>query len=280
MYPLEFLEFTEEIQIMDVGASAIAEVPIYSPLLELGLAHLNAFEGDPRQIDGIKKTYGNHATIYEDFLFDGTVQTLHLASALSGMTSLLKPDQEALKFFNGFDHFGQIERTEQIQTKRLDDIFNLPFIDILKMDIQGAELTVLKNGVDKLRNCLAIQVEVSYICLYENQPSFCDVDVWMRSHGYLPHCFLDIKKWSITPTVFNNNFRIAGNQLLESDIVYVKNPLRFIDLSNAQLVKLATIAHLCFKSYDLCVFILLELEKRQLIKTDSHKLYLSSIGKD
>ena len=172
MYPLEFLEFTEEIQIMDVGASAIAEVPIYSPLLELGLAHLNAFEGDPRQIDGIKRTFGNHATIYEDFLFDGTVQTLHLASALSGMTSLLKPDQEALKFFNGFDHFGQIERTEQIQTKRLDDIFNLPFIDILKMDIQGAELTVLKNGVDKLRNCLAIQVEVSYICLYKNQPSF------------------------------------------------------------------------------------------------------------
>ena len=280
MYPLEFLEFTEEIQIMDVGASAIAEVPIYSPLLELGLAHLNAFEGDPRQIDGIKKTYGNHATIYEDFLFDGTVQTLHLASALSGMTSLLKPDQEALKFFNGFDHFGQIERTEQIQTKRLDDIFNLPFIDILKMDIQGAELTVLKNGVDKLRNCLAIQVEVSYICLYENQPSFGDVDVWMRSHGFVPHCFLDIKKWSITPTVFNNNFRIAGNQLLESDIVYVKNPLRFIDLSDTQLVKLATITHLCFKSYDLCVFILLELEKRQLIKTDSHKLYLSSIGKD
>jgi FkbM family methyltransferase len=279
MYPLEFLEFTEEIQIMDVGASAIAEVPIYSPLLELGLAHLNAFEGDPRQIDGIKKTYGNHATIYEDFLFDGSVQTLHLASALSGMTSLLKPDQEALNFFNGFDHFGQIERTEQIQTKRLDDIFNLPFIDILKMDIQGAELTVLKNGVDKLRNCLAIQVEVSYICLYENQPSFGDVDVWMRSHGYVPHCFLDIKRWSITPTVFNNNFRIAGNQLLESDIVYVKNPLRFIDLSDTQLVKLATIAHLCFKSYDLCVFILLELEKRQLIKTDSHKLYLSSIGK-
>ena len=280
MYPLEFLEFTEEIQIMDVGASVIAEVPIYSPLLELGLAHLNAFEGDPRQIDGIKRTFGNHATIYEDFLFDGKVQTLYLAGALSGMTSLLKPDQEALKFFNGFDHFGQIERTEQIQTKRLDDITELPSIDILKMDIQGAELTVLKNGVDKLRNCLAIQVEVSYICLYENQPSFGDVDVWMRSQGYLPHCFLDIKRWSITPTVFNNNFRIAGNQLLESDIVYVKNPLRFIDLSDTQLVKLATIAHLCFKSYDLCVFILLELEKRQLIKTNSHKLYLSSIGKN
>ena len=278
MKDLDFLNLSEQIQIMDVGASAIAEVPIYKSLLEKKLAHLNAFEGDARQIEGIKKCYGEQATIYRDFLYDGSIQTIYLASGPSGMTSLLKPDLAALKFFNGFEKFGHIENTEQVKTKKLDDVKDLPWIDFLKMDIQGAELTVLKNGTEKLQKCLAVQVEVSYICLYENQPSFGDVDVWMRTQGYVPHCFLDVKRWSITPTIFNNNFRMPGNQLLESDIVYVKNPMKLAQLTDTQLKKFATVAHHSLKSFDLCVFVLLEMEKRQLIESKSHLQYLSSLN--
>jgi len=273
----EFLELVEPIQLMDVGASAIAEVPIYKPLLDGGLAHLNAFEGDDRQIAGIRDAYGEHATIYKDFLFDGSVQTLYLASAASGMTSLLEPDPDALRYFNGFENFGHIEGTEQVQTGRLDDVEGLPLIDFLKMDIQGAELTVLKNGTEKLAHCLAAQLEVSYICLYKNQPTFGDVDVWMRSQGFVPHCFLDVKRWSITPTIFDNNFRVPGNQLLESDIVYVKNPMRLERLNNTQVAKFAALAHHALRSFDLCVLLLLELERRDLIPTDSHQRYLASL---
>jgi FkbM family methyltransferase len=278
MKDLNFLNLSEQIQIMDVGASAIAEVPIYKTLLEKKLAHLNAFEGDSRQIEGIKKSYGEQTTIYTDFLYDGSIQTIYLASCSSGMTSLLKPDVAALKFFNGFENFGHVEYTNQVKTTKLDDVEGLPLIDFLKMDIQGAELTVLKNGIEKLQKCLAIQVEVSYICLYENQPTFGDVDVWMRTQGYVPHCFLDVKRWSITPTIFNNNFRIPGNQLLESDIVYVKNPMKLAELSDTQLKKFATLAHHSLKSFDLCVFVLLEMEQRHLIESKSHLQYLSSLN--
>jgi FkbM family methyltransferase len=278
MKELDFLNLSEQIQIMDVGASTIAEVPIYKNLLEKKLAHLNAFEGDTRQIEGIKNAYGEQATIYRDFLFDGSIQTIYLASGPSGMTSLLKPDIAALQFFNGFERFGHIEKTEQVKTKKLDDVIDLPLIDFLKMDIQGAELTVLKNGIQKLQKCLAIQVEVSYICLYENQPSFGDVDVWMRTQGYVPHCFLDVKRWSITPTIFKNNFRVPGNQLLESDIVYVKNPMKLEALNDTQLNKFATLAHHSLKSYDLCVFVLLEMERRKLVESNSHMQYLSLLN--
>ena len=47
----------------------------------------------------------------------------------------------------------------------------------------------------------------------------------MREEGYAPHCFLDIKKWSIAPPIRDNNFRIPFNQLLESDVLYIKTPL-------------------------------------------------------
>ncbi len=279
MSVLDFLSLQPPIQVMDVGASAINEVPVYQSLLERQLAHLNAFEGDPRQIAKIKEAYGDHATIYNDFLFDGTEQTLHIAYPESGMTSLLEPRQAALEFFNGFDRFGHVEGTEKVQTRKLDSIKELPGIDFLKMDIQGGELTVLKNGRKKLKNCLAVQLEVSFICLYENQPTFGEVDQWMRSQGYAPHCFLDIKRWSIFPTIFNNDFRLPGNQLMEADIVYIRDPLNLGVLSDEQLNKLAVIAHWCFSSTDLCVHILRELESRGVLDRDAHQRYLESLRK-
>jgi hypothetical protein len=78
-------------------------------------------------------------------LSDGTLKTLYLASPNSGMTSLLKPDAAALKFFNGFENFGKIYQTEQIQTRRLDDVAGIPAIDMLKMDIRGAIQTFLST---------------------------------------------------------------------------------------------------------------------------------------
>ena len=193
------------------------------------------------------------------------------------MSSLFKPDSAALAFFNGFENFGHIESTAQVQTRRLDDVEDLPLVDLVKMDIQGAELTVLKNGMRKLQNCLAVQLEVSYICLYEGQPSFGEVDVWMRSQGYLPHCFLDVKRWSITPTIFDNNFRVPGNQLLESDVIYVKSPLKLATLDDLQVSKFATVAHHALHSVDLCVFLILELERREVVAPESHLRYLASL---
>ena len=272
---LELVALDYPMNLMDVGAAAIAEVPVYKSLLDLDIAHLSAFEGDPRHIEKLHDAYGKRLSIYNDFLFDGTKQTLYEASAASGMTSLLKPDLKALKFFNGFENFGKIERTRSVQTKKLDDLATLPPIDFLKMDVQGAELTILKNGKNKLRNCVAIQLEVSHICLYEQQPSFGDVDLWMRNNGYAPHCFLDVKKWSIAPTIRDNNFRIPFNQLLESDVLYIKNPLELGLLKNDEIKKLALISHYCIASYDLSVHALRELISRKSIEENALNSYLS-----
>ncbi len=250
------------LEIMDIGAACIAEVPIYKSLVEQDLAHLHAFEGDKRQVLKIQETYGDRVTVYPVFLFDGSKQTVYLTAEASGMTSLLPPRKHAQKFFNGFEQFGNVIKTETLDTRRLDDIAGMPFVDFLKMDIQGAELTVLKNGESVLQQCVAIQLEVSFVGLYESQPTFGEVDVWMRSKGFMPHCFLDVKRWSISPTIRNNNFRIPFNQLLEADIVYIRDPLTASEWSDEQLRKLIIIAHECFASPDLAMFLILELLSR------------------
>ncbi|MGD9883986.1 MAG: FkbM family methyltransferase [Reyranella sp.] len=274
----ELVAPVEPISVADIGAACIAEVPVYRPLLDAGLAHLHAFEGDPRQIEKIRETYRGKVTVRDCFLSDGSIHTLHVATTESGMTSLLRPNATALRFFNGFPLFGQIHETRPVQTIRLDDVGGLPDIDFLKLDVQGAELTVLEHGLHRLASCVAIQLEVSYVCLYENQPSFGEVDLFMRRNGFLPHCFLEVKKWSIAPMLRGNDARRPFNQLLESDIVYVRNLLSLQALSARQLRKLSLIAHYCFSSFDLAVRILIELESRGAIASETHRRYLEILN--
>ena len=276
---LDIIELDQKIEIMDIGAAAIAETPIYTKLIEDKIANLNAFEGDKRQSDKLKSKYENNVKLYNEFLFDGSIQNLYLAHPESGMTSLLKPNEKVLNFFNGFSKFGKIEKIEKIKTEKLDNISHLPYIDFAKLDIQGSELTVLKNGVKKLENCLAIQLEVSFVCLYEDQPSFGELDLWMRENGYLPHTFLNIKRWSISPTIFNNNLRQPGNQLLESDIIYIKDPFKLNLLNDTQLKKFILISHYLFKSVDLSVYLILELERRNVLNKNSFKNYINNFKK-
>ncbi len=265
----EFLKLDNKINLFDIGAAAIAEEPIYKSIMNIGAGLLYAFDGDKRQKDPIYRSFGNDIFFYNDLLYDGTDQILYIATAPSGMTSLLKPKENTLKFFNNFTKIGKVERTENVSTKRLDDIKGIPLIDFLKMDVQGSELTILENGSKKLRDCLAIQLEISFVSLYENQPSFGDIDRWMRLNGFIPHRFIDIKKWSISPTIFNGNPNVPGNQLLEADIIYIKDPLNLFKISNRNLKVLATLSHYCFQSFDLCVFYLIELIRRKIIDENS-----------
>ncbi|BEC03341.1 FkbM family methyltransferase [Escherichia coli] len=88
---------------------------------------------------------------------------------------------------------------------------------MLKIDTQGSELNILVGGEQVLNNTLCIQLEVSFIPLYEGQPSFGEIDVYLRKHGFLPHCIAEQKNimlYSVAQSIF------GSNQLFEMDIVY------------------------------------------------------------
>jgi FkbM family methyltransferase len=247
---------------VDIGAAAIAETPPYKPLLDMGLARLSAFEGDERQISKLVESFGPEIDVYPWVIADGQPHTMYLTSPVAGMSSLLRPSKERLSYFNGFETFGEVQREVEVATRRLDDLHELHPIDFLKMDVQGAELMVLEHGAGKLADCVAIQLEVSFVPLYEDQPGFGEIDVLLRRRGFLPHCFVDVKRWSIAPTLRDGDFRRPFNQLLEADIVYVRDPRTFEDLSGTQLTKLAHVALLCYRSPDLAAHLLAILQQR------------------
>lgn len=75
-YFFDIIKLKKKIEVIDVGAAATAEIPVYKRLLDLEVANLNAFEGDLKESKKLKDIFGDNIKLYEQFLFDGSKQTL------------------------------------------------------------------------------------------------------------------------------------------------------------------------------------------------------------
>lgn len=80
-----------------------------------------------------------------------------------------------------------IKDTITVQMDRLDGQLKAEEIlrpSLLKIDVQGGELDVLK-GLGDLRQVIdSVYLEISFTELYENQPLFEEMDQFLRSCGY------------------------------------------------------------------------------------------------
>lgn len=265
------------IVIADVGAAFFGQRQIYDALLERGLARLVAFEPDAREVERLRAVLGPGATIVPRALGDGGRHVLHLGPPGAGMTSLLRPDPDYLGYFNEFPTFGRVVGTREIDTVRLDDCLEVERVDFLRMDVQGSDLSILRHGAAKLRDCAVVQLEVSFVPLYEGQPTFGEIDVHLRRTGFLPHCFAELKRWSIAPTIRGGDFRAPFNQLLEGDVVYVKDGIKH-ELDDLCLRKIAVIAHHCYASPDLAARCVRALAERGAVAGDALRRYYESLA--
>lgn len=92
-----------------------------------------------------------------------------------------------------------VQKETQIQCIRLDSFMkehNIPSIDILWMDIQGAELMALKGLGSRLSDVHVIQCEVEMIEIYNEQPLFKEIKKHLVSHGFRFMGFSSKSKYS------------------------------------------------------------------------------------
>jgi FkbM family methyltransferase len=259
--------------IVDLGANPIEGAPPYRTLVDRGLATVIGFDPQPAVLDELLQSGRSLETYLPYAVGDGTTQTLHICAA-SGMTSFLKPDPRTLRLFPLFPEFGKVERTQEFPTRTLDSIDEIGRIDFMHIDVQGSELPVFQHGRRKLASAVAIQTEVSFVPLYENQPPFGEVDAELRSQGFIPHAFANINRQIIAPMMVNNNPRQGLNQLLEADAVYVRDFRDKSNLSDEQLRHLALLMHHCYRSFDLALYCLLALEERGCVPGGVNARYL------
>ena len=64
------------------------------------------------------------------------------------------------------------------------------------MDVQGAELMILENAQTILNNVIIFQTEADFIELFKGQPSFGELDGFIRSEEFNIFSFCSLGLWS------------------------------------------------------------------------------------
>ena len=168
-------------------------------------------------------------------------------------SSLYEPDSALLSRFNNLEELTRVVRTERVQTRRLDDLPEITNIDLLKIDVQGAELDVFRGAERLLKGAVVVYTEVEFLPMYKGQPLFADVDAHLRGLGFRLHGFADgLLGRAFKPVVpTKDGINARFNQVIWSDAVYVRDFMRLNTLSAEKLLKLAVILHDLVCSFDL-----------------------------
>ena len=254
------------IEVLDIGAMISGE-NCYARLLEEGLATVTGFEPNPTEYDRLCREGPDNCTWLPHFLGDGGEATFH-RTRFPGCSSFYVPDSRMIDLFERISAKGpnsnfHVVETEKVQTKRLDDVDDCPPFDFLKIDVQGAELDVLQNSVETLKNVTVIQTEVEFVPMYKDQPLFGDIQVFLRECGFQLHKFIDVAGRCFRPFKVDQRPFAAMSQVLWADAIFVRDFSVIDGFTNKQLLKAAIILHELYLSYDLVLFFLMRLDDKQ-----------------
>jgi FkbM family methyltransferase len=249
------------VKVIDIGANPIDADPPYAAMLRAGDAEVVGFEPNRAALDLLNARRGPHERYFPHAVGDGQRHVLHICQA-PGMTSLLEPDPAVLGLFHGFPDWGRVLSIEPVDTVRLDDVPQTVGADLLKLDIQGAELMVLRHAEARLRDAVVIQAEVEFLPLYKNQPLFSDMEIFLRERGFVLHRFFPTVSRAVQPMMVNADPYAGLGQLVWADAIFIRDFARLDALDDRQVLAMAAILHDCYAAYDIAFRLLSEHDRR------------------
>lgn len=260
------------VEIAAIGANPIDGEPAYRPLLDAGLAHVIGFEPQPEALARLHELAGPHETYLPTAIGDGGRHTLRVCAS-DGFSSLLEPDADQLAVLTDFPRLAEVTGRTEVDTTRLDDMAEIARIDLMTMDLQGGEPAVLDGGAHMLRDVVAVQTEMHFHRLYEDGPTFADIDRRLRTLGLVPHQLVTTRTWPMAPVEWADELQERARHLVEADLLYVRDPARLDVLDEGQLRRLALLGHAAYGSCGIALACLTELVGRHGLDADAVQRY-------
>jgi FkbM family methyltransferase len=130
-------------------------------------------------------------------------QTLAIRGGTAS-ASFLDSDQQSDIFPGSFDG----DKEELVEVYSLDSIYQrdqLPVPELVKLDVQGFELSVLQGGVELIRRVKYLVVELSFRPFYKGQPS----------------------AWQLLKFLDENNFVMVGQGYIATSWAHPKEMVQF-----------------------------------------------------
>lgn len=246
-----------QITIIDAGAMAIAGEGVeYNALLRERVGRVIGFEPVQSECDKLNAQGARNRVFLPYCVGDGSKRTFHTCN--QPMTSsIYEPNTPLLSRFQVLAELTTVVKTEEVQTHRLDDIPEVAGTHLLKMDVQGAELDILRGCEKTLASVVAVHTEVEFLEMYKGQPMFADVDQFLRARGFCFHTLLGAAGRSVKPMLKDREGVMPYNQWIWGTVVYIRDFMRFHELAPEQLLRIAVILHDVYHSPDMAAHALL-----------------------
>jgi FkbM family methyltransferase len=216
----------------------------------------------------------------------GGERTLYMLNSPTG--SSLYPINTASEFVSAEDDYIYPVRETTIQTRRLEDVLDeagVDNVDIIKLDVQGAELEILQGlGDARRRNLLLAEVEVnisggvsSNLSTYKGAPSWTKIDEMLAADGMR---LLDLSvarsyrsrngddDWYQRKIfdVYRNSPTLSAH-VWEADVVYVRDWRKLLSDRNASAVRKLAIALCGYRFFGEAYFIIERCEEAGMFDT-------------
>ncbi|MCU0433454.1 MAG: FkbM family methyltransferase [Bacteroidia bacterium] len=200
-----YLPKEKTLHYVDVGAFHGYFFETVKKEIRIGSAIL--VEPQPALAAELRQKYGNDSSvkIYETVLSDSRHEVKFYHNAESATSSMLRIDENVL----GGHLDTSVAEVTTHTAMPLDEMLadDKRHIDLLKIDVQGAELLVLKGAARVLARTSYIWIEVSFKPLYEGSTTFDEVYRFMNENNFRLISLLE-------------GYRNTQNELLQADCLF------------------------------------------------------------
>lgn len=173
-------------------------------------APIRAFEPIPAEAERYRRVncrHGRDVSLMQVALGDEHgVAELHL-SGRADSSSMLPIGELQSSLFPGTEEVG-ILRVPITPLDALPEVWQGASRALLKLDVQGFEMSVLRGARAALRHCQYVYAECSHVPLYVGQALFPEVDVFLRNEGFA--------------VAKEENRQFDGGKLIQADYLFEK----------------------------------------------------------
>ncbi|MBK9241947.1 MAG: FkbM family methyltransferase [Acidobacteria bacterium] len=156
------------------------------------------------------------------------IQNLYVPEDMTG-ASLLRHNPAMIERFDN-PSLHAVRTVLPVETCTLDELRStgrLERVDYLKVDVEGAELDILKAGHTLLRECVALKVECSFLPQRIDQPLVWAVAQFLAEAGFEVMDLQDFHRWRrrnlpAHPYRVRSDMQYSKGQVAQCDLVLLK----------------------------------------------------------
>jgi len=201
------------------------------------------FEADAEECARLNRLYEGRCKFFPVAVGDRRGKRNLFVTRSPECSSFLRPNMDFLSRFRECAAAAEVVETTLVPVVSLDQYLpemGITQVDLLKLDVQGVELDVLRGSQRFLQSdILAVQVEVEFSEMYHGQPLFADVDAYIRDFQFT---LFDLSRVRYRRRTLPPKMDTRA-QLLWGDALYLRDYRYFRSRSMKQnTVKLAVLA--------------------------------------